>query len=208
MVGVVGNGKYLDLDEPELPFMYFAFSQHYQAGFLIVARTKADPRRWVEPLAQVVRTLGLTSVAQPITLESWMNLSLFTQRLTATAAAALSALGLLLAVLGLAGAISHSVAERKKELGIPVALGARASHLLNMVLRQTLVVAGTGVIFGVLLGTAATAIFRSQFFGIGPFEWIVLVPVGAGMLAISLLVAYVSARPWIRIDPMEAVRHA
>jgi putative ABC transport system permease protein len=137
-----------------------------------------------------------------------MNLSLFTQRLTATAAAALSALGLLLAVLGLAGAISHSVAERKKELGIPVALGARASHLLNMVLRQTLVVAGTGVIFGVLLGTAATAIFRSQFFGIGPFEWIVLVPVGAGMLAISLLVAYVSARPWIRIDPMEAVRHA
>jgi ABC-type antimicrobial peptide transport system permease subunit len=77
-----------------------------------------------------------------------------------------------------------------------------------MVLRQTTVVAGAGIVIGIALGTGATALVRSKFFGIGVVEWTVLVSVGAGMLFVSLAVAYFSARPWIAVDPMEAVRHA
>jgi ABC-type antimicrobial peptide transport system permease subunit len=77
-----------------------------------------------------------------------------------------------------------------------------------MVLRQTMVVAAAGVAIGALLGVGATVLFRSQLYGISAVEWTVLLPVGATMLAISLLVAYLSARPWITINPMEAVRHA
>ena len=77
-----------------------------------------------------------------------------------------------------------------------------------MVLRQTFLITSAGVVIGILLGVAATVLLRSQFYGISPVEWTVLLPVSAAMLAFALVVAYLSARPWVRVDPMEAVRHA
>jgi predicted permease len=208
VVGVAPNAKYLDLDEPLQPFVYYALSQHYRGGINVIARTKGDPRLWVEPLARALRGLGLKILIQPVTLDNWMTLTLLPQRIAAGCVAILSALGLLLAVIGLFGAISYSVSERKKELGIRVALGALPWQLLKMVLRQTMIVAGVGVTLGILLGVCATVVFRSQLYGIGFVEWSVLLPVGIAMLALSLLVASLSARPWLTIDPMEAVRHA
>jgi putative ABC transport system permease protein len=120
----------------------------------------------------------------------------------------LSALGLLLAVVGLFGAVSYSVSERKKELGLRVALGAQPGQLLRMIFRETLLVVGAGTLIGIALGVAVTIVARSQLFGIGPVEWSVLVPVAAAMLVVSLVVAYFSARPWLKVDPMEAVRHS
>jgi ABC-type antimicrobial peptide transport system permease subunit len=77
-----------------------------------------------------------------------------------------------------------------------------------MVLRETLTITGAGTAIGILLGVGATILLRSQFYGVSAVEWTVLVPVTAMMLAISALVAYLCARSWISIDPMEAVRHA
>jgi predicted permease len=208
VVGVTANGKYSDFDEPDHPVIYNALSQHYQAGLSIVASTKGDPRLWVEPLARVVREAGLTSVFHPLTYEAWSNFTLLLQRITTGIVEGLSVLGLLLAVIGLAGAISYSVSERKKELGIRVALGARPGQLMSMVLSQTIAVAGAGITIGIALGAVATALLRSKLFGIGVVEWTVLVSVSAGMLCMSLAVAYFSARPWITVNPMEAVRHA
>lgn len=208
VVGVVVDGKYEDLDEPPRPFFYYALSQHDQNAIHVIARTSGDPRLWIEPLSRAVRTLNPPVVLQPTTLEAWINLALLIERITAGAVGVLSALGLLLAIIGLFGAVSYSVSERKKELGIRAALGARPWQLLKMVLRQTLVVAGSGVALGSLLGVGATALVRSQLFGIGAVEWIVLLPVAAAMLVVSLTVAYFAARPWASINPMEAVRHA
>ena len=147
-------------------------------------------------------------VLDPFTFDSWMNLALFFEGLTAAAAVGLSGLGLLLAAIGLFGAISYSVSERRKELGIRVALGARPGQLLEMIVRHTLLVAGAGVGVGLLLGVGATLLLQSQFYQVRAVEWTVLVPVSLAMLALSSSVAYFSARPWLRINPMEAVRHA
>ncbi|MGA3202772.1 MAG: FtsX-like permease family protein, partial [Bryobacteraceae bacterium] len=208
VVGVVKDGKYLDLDEAPRPFLYYALSQHYLGGITIVARTKGDPNLLALPLAQSLRALDLAVGLNPMTFDAWMNLSLVTQRITAAAIGGLSALGLLLAIIGLFGAISYSVSERRKELGIRVALGARPGQLLQMVLRQTLLIAGSGIAIGLLLGVGATLMLRSQFYEVSAVEWTVLAPVSAAMLAVALIVAYLSARPWITINPMEAVRHA
>ena len=208
VVGVAADGKYEDLDEPTRPFLYYALSQHYQGPFDVIVRTKGDPRLWIQPLAKAVRGAGVTEVFSPFTFDRWVNLSLLVERTTAGCVAALSALGLVLAIIGLYGAISYSVSERKKELGIRVALGAQPWQLLKMILRQTLAISGAGVAIGIVLGIGATMLLRSQFYGIGAVEWTVLLPVSAAMLAVSLLVAYLSARPWIAINPMEAVRHA
>jgi hypothetical protein len=207
-VGVVADGKYAELDEEQHPAFYYALSQHDQPVYNLVARTKGDPRLWIEPLSRAVRNSGLAMLGPPLTYARWVDFSLIGERYIAAGVSALSGLGLLLAVMGLFGAVSYSVSERKKELGIRVALGALPWQLLQLVLCRTLVVAGTGIALGMSLGVGATILLRSQFYGIATVEWAVLVPVGGAMLGISVLVAYLCARTWITIDPMAAVRHA
>jgi len=207
VVGIVADGKYDDLDEAPKPFFYYALSQHYQSAINIVARTGGDPQLWIAPMAATMRGLDVV-ILDPFTFDSWLNLTLFFERVTAACVAGLSGLGLLLAAIGLFGAISYSVSERRKELGIRVALGARPGQLLEMIVRHTLLLASTGVGIGLLLGVGATVMLRSQFYQIGAVEWTVLVPVSVVMLAVSSLVAYFSAKPWLAINPMEAVRHA
>ncbi len=208
VVGVAATGKYLDLDEEPQPFFYFPLTQHYQRAISVIARTKGDPSLWVQPMAKALRGVGLKVLVQPVTLENWLTLALLTQRVAAACVAILSGIALLLALLGLFGAISYSVSQRTKELGIRVALGALPLDLLRLIVRQTMFVAGTGVAIGILLGVAATILFQSQLYGIRAVEWTVLLPVCAAMLPLCTLVAALSARPWLSADPMEAVRHA
>jgi predicted permease len=208
VIGVTANGKYGQIDEATRPVMYYALSQHFQSNVVVIVKTRDNPRLWVETIDQTLRALGVISVFAPVTFDSWLNFGLIMQRTTAGGVGALSALALLLAVLGLFGAISYSVSERKKELGLRVALGATSPDLVKMVLIQTLRTTAIGVGIGIALGVAATAMLRSQFYGISPVEWTVILPVSAGMIGISLFVAYLSALPWIAVDAMEAVRHA
>jgi predicted permease len=207
VVGVVADGRYVDVDEAPRLFFYYVLSQHFQRSIHVVARTNGDPQLWITPMAQALRGLDVV-VLDPFTFDSWLNLALFFERMTAGCVAGLSGLGLLLAAIGLFGAISYSVSERRKELGIRVALGARPGQLLEMIVRHTLLVAGGGIVVGLLLGVGATLLLRSQFYQIQVVEWAVLVPVSLAMLAVSSAVAYFSARPWLSINPMEAVRHA
>ena len=208
VVGVAADGKYTSFDEPPHAVMYVTLSQNYRESVVVVARTKGDPSLWIEPLNQAVHGQGIILPFRPVTFDTWTNFTLLEERITADCVAGLSALGMILAVVGLFGAISYSVSERKKELGIRVALGARPGQLLKMVLRQTLLITGAGTAIGILVGVAATVLLRSQFYGVSAVEWTVLIPVILAMLAVSALVAYLCARSWIIIDPMEAVRHA
>ena len=207
VAGVVGDGKYSDLDEPTRPYMYYNLAQHYQTGIALIIRTKGNPRQWLEPLSQIVLKLGARTAWPPVALDEWMRATLFVPTLTLDVVGGLGALALLLASVGLYGTIFHSVSERKKEIGIRVALGARPSHLLRLFLRQTAIVSGLGVLIGVLLGIAATIVFDSQFYGIRPVEPQVLIPAALLMVLISMAIAYTAARPWIKASPMDAVRH-
>jgi ABC-type antimicrobial peptide transport system permease subunit len=137
-----------------------------------------------------------------------MNFALFVPKFILNCVTGLTVLALLLATIGLYGAISYSVSERRKELGIRVALGAMPPQLFQLVLRRTLAIAGIGVALGLGLGVAASSLAMSTLYGIHPVEWDVLVPVAGCMLAVAAAIAYLAARPWIRMDAMDAVRHA
>ncbi len=208
IVGIAANSKYDDIDEALKPLMYAPLSQNYIVGVNVVARTRGDPKFWIAAFAKSLHGLGLKIMVDPVTFDSWMNLDLFGQRMAALGVAIFSSLGLLLAMIGLLGAVSYSVGERKKEFGIRVALGAQPGQLLRMVLRQTAMVAGAGIVIGVLLGVAATMALQAQLYRVGAVEWTVLLPTAAAMMALSLAMAYISARPWLKVDPMDAVRHA
>ena len=208
VVGVAADAKYDAIDEAPRPFLYLPLAQNYSQGVNVIVRTTGDPRPAIEPLNQAMRALGINIFARPATFDDWISLTLFPQRAAALCVGVLSVLGMVLAMVGLFAAVSHSVSERKKELGIRVALGASPGHLLRLVLRETAAVAGVGIAIGFLLGVAATAGLRSLLYGIGVVEFTVLVPVSATMLALCLGVAAVSARPWLHIDAMETIRHA
>jgi macrolide transport system ATP-binding/permease protein len=93
----------------------------------VIARTAGDPARWVDSFDKAIRGQGLQALApRPATFENWVSLSLLPQRMAAWIVGGLSGLALLLAAIGLAGAVSYSVSQRKRELGIRVALGAES----------------------------------------------------------------------------------
>jgi ABC-type antimicrobial peptide transport system permease subunit len=160
VVGVVGDGKYNTLDEPARPVIYYALSQHYQPALMLILRTRDNPRLWVQPLSQMIRGLGIRPDAPPFTLGDVMDFTLLVPRLTLGVIVGLGALALMLAILGLYGTIFYSVNDRRKEIGIRIALGAQPLHLLTLFLRQTAIISGVGVSVGLLLGIAATTVFR------------------------------------------------
>jgi putative ABC transport system permease protein len=207
VIGVVADVKCDSLDEAPRAFLYLPLSQNYSASIMLIARTQGDPRLWTGSLSRAVRSLGVRAPMPPITLNDALDLSLFSQILTLKVTGALSALALMLAVAGLFGAVSYSVRERKRELGIRAVLGAMPSHLFKMILNQTLVVTGAGVAIGLLLGIAASILLRSQFYGVRHVEWTALTPVAIAMTLIACLVAHVAARGAVHADPMDTLRH-
>jgi len=208
VVGVVADGKYAELDEPPRPFIYFSLNQDYQTDVYLLARTKGAPRQWLSPLAEAIQRVEPTLALQKLTLDDWLNFSLLVPQITLFCIAIFGGVAFVLAAVGLYGAVFYSVSERKKELGIRVALGAAPRDLWNMILRQTSVVTAVGVGVGVVGGAMASALVRSLLFGVRPVEWFVFAAVALIMGGMTVLAAYSAGRPWLDADPMESVRHA
>lgn len=208
VVGVVADGKYIDIDEVARPFLYFDLNQRYQAAVYLLARTQGNPHQWLTPMSDALQKLDSQLLFQSLTLDDWMDLTLYASRITLVCTSAFGGLAFILAAVGLYGAVFYSVSERKKELGIRVALGAAPRDLWRMILGQTIVVTAAGVGLGILGGVIASTLVRSQLYGIHPVEWNVFLAVGLTMGVMTVLTAYSAARPWIEADPMESVRHA
>jgi ABC-type antimicrobial peptide transport system permease subunit len=187
--------------------MYFTLAQRTRPYVTVIAHTSGNPRFWVEPLARAVATLDARVPAPPITIFDVIDLAVIFNIWVFDAVTAVSALALLLAVLGLFGAVSYSVGERKRELGIRITLGALPSHLLKMILRETLAVTGAGIGVGLGLGIAASALLRSQFYGVHRVEWTALAPVAIAMTLVACVIAHLAARGAVHADPMDTLRH-
>ncbi|PYT79109.1 MAG: hypothetical protein DMG40_17395 [Acidobacteria bacterium] len=207
VVGVAGDGKYGSLDEPMHPVIYYALSQHYLPQLLLIVHTQSNSRLWAQPVSQMVRNLGIRVDTPPFTSDDVMRFTLLVPLLTLRVVSGLGALALMLAIFGLYGAIFYSVNERKKEIGIRVALGAQPFRLVKLFLRQSGIISAVGVSIGLLLGIAATILCRSQFYEIHAVELHVLIPVALAMTLISTAIAFLAAWPWIKVSPLEAIRH-
>jgi predicted permease len=209
VVGVVGNGKYLDIDEPARPFMYFNLDQRYLAVVYLMARAHGDPRQWLAPLSEALHKADSQLFFQTsLTMDDWINFSLYVPRIALVCTSVFGGLAFVLAAAGLYGAVFYSVSERKKELGIRVALGAAPRDLWRMILLQTSAVTAAGICVGIVGGIIASTLVRSQLYGIHPVEWSVFLAVALAMGGMTVVTAYSAARPWMRADPMDSVRHA
>jgi predicted permease len=207
VVGVVGGIKYSDIDEAPQPFMYYSLTQNYQSGMYLLVRTQGDPSQWMGTILEKVRRPAPELGVMSFTIAQWHQFSLYVPRLAVICTSAFGLLAFVLAAVGLYGAVFYSISERTREMGIRVALGASPRDLWKLVLRQTSAVTIVGIFLGIAGGIGASVLARSLLYKIQPIEWPVFLGAAFAMFAMTVVIAYSAARPWMRVDPMQSVRH-
>src|SRR5579859_974414 len=172
VVGVVKDLKYKNLRDPAPPQAYFPYWQDEKFRFMtFYLRTRLEPRQLMETVREQVRRLDPNiPVVDMRTVDEQIGLSLKTERLVASLSAVFGALATALAVIGLYGVMAYTVARRRREIGIRVALGALQSDVLWMVMQQVVVLSGAGLAVGALLAFALSSLIRSQLYGLQPHD--------------------------------------
>ena len=208
VIGEVGDGRYGDLDEEPLPFIYFALEQHYLGDVTIAARTARDARAFTRVFGDALQRLDATMPGPSFvrTFADDLHVAMIVPTLMVVVTGGLGALALLLTLVGVYGTVFHSVSQRRTEIGIRVALGAQPRDLLWMVLRHGAALATVGCATGIGLSQLSLPIVSAAFYGIRPVELGLLCSVVFLNVLMGLAIAYLVARPWMRLSAMDIVR--
>ncbi len=229
VIGVVRLNTFMSFGSPPMDTVFLPYGEPTQRDIRLLARSAGDPQALVDPIRKVVRDLDPDqAMPDALTWQSSMNVFIKAALLSLDTLGAMGALGLLLALVGLYGLIAYEVTSRTREIGIRMALGARAGEVVRMVLRQGLALAVCGVGVGLALtwgvlqaatavlpgagssaanppepngGSQITANFGTESFGGEAFTVLVIV-----VLIVTILSAYLPARRASRVDPNVALR--
>jgi predicted permease len=210
IVGIVGNAKFNSPAEKPQPMAYLAAAQltgDDQYCYWIQVQTAGDPSH----LAGEVRT-AMTSidpnlpVAQMQTMTEAMDSLINVPILVSQLAGFFAALALSLACIGLYGVMSYNVVHRTSEIGLRMALGAGRPSVHWLVVRESLLLLGIGLLLGIPAGLGATRLLRSGLFGVNPSDPLTLACAVALVTIVILAAAWLPARRASRVDPMVALR--
>jgi predicted permease len=208
VVGVARDGKYRSLGDRERPYVYSPVFQSYRPKMTLVVRTAGEPTALAGAVREQLRALDPNlPVAEVRTLGEQFDLSLLPARMAAWSLGGFGLLALLLAAMGVYGVVSYSVAQRTREIGVRVALGAGTRDVLRLVLGEGFSVVGLGLGLGLGLAFAATRLFQSFLYGVGATDPLTFVGVPALLGAIALAAGYLPARRATKVDPAVALRH-
>jgi hypothetical protein len=208
IVGVVGNARSIDFvaDAPKQT-IYRSAAQARVMPTTVVARTSQDEAGLLGALQQEVRRLHPElPVTNALTMKQRQAMELLLFRIAVVSPGSLSALGLLLASVGLYAVVAYAVAQRTNELGIRIALGARPGDLIRLVVRDVTMLVAAGIAIGSALSWAGATVLESsldQILGVNPMA---LAPVALTILVCAAAAAYVPARRAVLTDPMAAIR--
>jgi putative ABC transport system permease protein len=207
IVGLVSDVKQLALAETVRPAMYTPFPQTPWPFMSIVVRTPGDPAAVSGSLrAVVVRLDPDQALGKVKTVTEYVANSVATPRFTATLVGGFATLALLLAGFGLFSVMAYSVAQRRREIGIRMALGAQAADVRSLVVSQALRLGVIGLLAGLAGAFAAARVIATLLFGVSPSDPITFAGVCALLLAVLAAAAYLPARRATRVDPMIALR--
>ena len=210
VIAVVGDTKPRGLELESKPAIYLPYAQKPTAAwfFTFTVRTDTEPLNLAAAVQQEIESLDKNlPVANIRTMDQIVSTSLAERRLTMTLFTGFAAVAMLLAAIGVYGVVSYSVTQRTHELGIRMALGARWSDVLRLILKQGIVLALVGVAVGVGAALALTRLMSSLLFQVGTTDFATFVAVASGLVAVVLLACYVPARRATKVDPLEALRY-
>jgi predicted permease len=207
VVGVVANGSYQRFGERPVSFLYRSAAQSYSPGVSIMARADGGAGVALEAIRRELQAMDANvAPEQAMPLESLIGMSLFPQRLAAFFIGGFGVLGLLLACIGIYGVLAYQVGQRTREIGVRVALGARAGDVVGMVVRHGFKITALGAAVGLLLAAAATRLLSSLLYGVSATDPLTFTAVPALLLAVALVASWLPARRAARVDPMVALR--
>jgi putative ABC transport system permease protein len=207
IVGVVSNVRYRSLAEEAEPTFYWPEAQRPRGNMHLVIRTAGQPVDWVSAVRGAVRSVDPNvPVAEVETLSEVVSLASSRTRFSLVLLAAFAGIALTLAAVGLFGVMAYSVAQRTQEIGVRMALGAKPSGIVGMVLKNGMTLALTGLAAGALGAIGLTRFIATQLFGVKALDpWSFALALGL-LLAVATLAAYLPARRAAKVDPMVALR--
>ena len=208
IVGVVGDVKTRALDEAAPPVVYTPHAQYPSDAMTVFVRTTGDPQGLLPgvkaQLATIDRDLAITRVRTGTQL---VAASIAQPRFRMILLGFFAAMALALAAIGLYGVMAFSVSQRRTELGMRMALGADASSLLRLVLRQGLTPVAIGLAIGLPAAALLTQVMSGLLFEIDTFDPLTFAGVAALLAGVATGACYLPARRAIALDPLAAIRH-
>jgi predicted permease len=207
IVGVVRDTKYNSLRDAAPPTMYLPIGQRQWPTMAVEVRTAADPTSFIASVREAVRRIDPTLPLMNVTTQAEaIEGRLAQERLFAQAYALFGVLALALASIGLFGLMSYSVARRTNEIGVRMALGAKRSDVVSMVMQESMAMVAAGIAIGLAATLAAGRLVASLLFGLTATDPGTVLLAILVMLAVSAVAGYLPARRAARLDPMVALR--
>jgi predicted permease len=208
VIGLAKNGKYQSLGEIPGLTIYYPLQQVYASNAALVVRTGVDANAAIATVRGEVRNLDPTlPVYEAKTLREHMRLALFPLHVGAVAVGSFAFLAMILAAIGMYGVMAYSVAQRTQEIGIRMALGARASDVWKMVLRQGIILTAVGMLCGLLFALGLSKIVASLLYGVSATDPLTFLLISVLLAAVALLASFLPARRATKVDPVTAIRN-
>jgi putative ABC transport system permease protein len=196
----------ISLGAPPEPYIYVPLAQSYTSRVSLIVRNRTATSA-LPQVRSLFRELNANlPIVEAMPLSEVTAIGLVPQRVAAAVAGSLGLVGLLLAATGIYGVTAYAVSRRTREIGIRMALGADSSQVLRLVLRQGLVLAAIGIVFGIVAAALGSRVLQNLLFGVGTLDPLTLA--GASILfgAITVLASYIPARRAAQVDPVIALR--
>jgi len=209
VVGVTRDGKYHELTERPRGFLYVPERQRADlSDITLLVRTTGDPRSLLPALGQAVHALDRNlPLFQAITLEEALRQRLDKERGASSVLGVFGGLALFLAALGLYGVMAYAVAQRTREVGVRMALGAERPRVLRQFVGEGMRLAAIGIVIGLVIAAALTRVIAQFLYGITTTDALTFVLCAAVLGAVAALASFIPARRAANVDPMVALRN-
>jgi predicted permease len=208
IVGIAQDAKYFELRGDMPPTVYLPYFQEPASDAYFTVRTTGEPTAIFALIRQAVREIdGSLPISDFKTVRQQVESGWAQERLLAMLSSFFGLLALSLAAIGLYGVMAYSVARRRNEIGIRMALGAQRSDVIQLVLRETLLLVALGVGVGLATALATTRLISSQLFGLAPTDPITITMAILLLLGVAALAGYLPARKAAQTDPMLVLRN-
>jgi putative ABC transport system permease protein len=210
IVGVVGDVKHFGLDLPEEAGLYSPYTQAppWKRWMTLVARTQSDPAAMTQTIKQQIwKVDAQLPVTKVQTMDEVAAASFAARRFNMSLLALFAVLALVLAAVGIYGVMSYAVTQRTQEIGIRMALGARAVDVLKLIIRNGLTLTLIGVVLGMGGAMALTRLMSTLLFGVTPTDKLTFLAVSGVLIFVALLACYIPARRATKVDPLVALRY-
>jgi predicted permease len=208
VIGLAKQGKYNRLSEGAWCFFYLPYQQGVPDLDLgLCLRTVGDPAAFANTLRKTVRDLDPgVELLQTVPLAVHSGMVLFPQRMASSLLVLLGFVALVLSAMGVYAVMAYAVSQRTQEFGLRIALGAGTRDVLRLVLRKGVLLAGAGLVVGLLLALAVTRLLAGFLYGVSPFDPPTFLVVPFVLMLVALLACYLPAHRATKADPMTALR--